>query len=37
MYLLFIMKVLNKFAFALFAKKTCWFPLVFVSYYQTRI
>jgi hypothetical protein len=37
MYVLFTMKVLNKSAFALFAIYTCWFPLVFVSYYQTRI
>jgi hypothetical protein len=37
MYLLFRMKVLTKFAFALFAKSTCSFPLVFVRYYQMGI
>jgi hypothetical protein len=34
MYLLFRMKELTNFAFALFAKSTCCFPLVFVNYYQ---
>jgi hypothetical protein len=33
-YLLFRMKELTNFAFALFAKSTCCFPLVFVNYYQ---
>jgi hypothetical protein len=34
MYLLFRMKEMTNFAFALFAKSTCCFPLVFVNYYQ---
>jgi hypothetical protein len=34
MYLLFRMKELTNFAFALFAKSTCCFLLVSVSYYQ---
>jgi hypothetical protein len=33
-YLLFRMKELTNFAFALFAKSTCCFPLVFFNYYQ---
>jgi hypothetical protein len=36
-YLLFRMKVLTKFSFAVFAKSTWWFPLVFVRYYQMGI
>jgi hypothetical protein len=34
MYLLFRMKDFTNIAFALFAKSTCFFPLVFISYYQ---
>jgi hypothetical protein len=37
MYLLFRIKELTNFAFALFVKSTCCFPLVFVNYYQMGI
>lgn len=36
-YLLFKMKVLTEFDFAILAKSICSFPLVFVRYYQMEI